>query len=314
METLEAIRAHPGAGAVFPMVAVLLEGDYMSVIPPMALGMEPASPEYMNLQLAEGRGIEEGDERVTVLGADLAKQTGARVGESFEIRDVAFTVVGIFERSYVNLNDASAVVPVADAQRLYHAALPEAFGNVVDADDLVLQISVIAAEDIDPDELASQLNRDVDGILATGPSEMMETVSGLVGLLNAIVWSVAGIALVVSGLSIVNTMTMAVGERTREIGMKRALGASRSRIARDVLAESAVMGLLGGLGGLLVGSAVAFALNSAMVAATGTTVLLVTGRLAFGAIAFAVLLGIIGGLWPARHASRLEPARALAYQ
>ena len=314
MDTVEEIRSLPEVDAAYPMVSLFLEGDFMSVTPPMVLGISSASPEYTFLRLAEGRGIEEGDERVAVLGADLAKQAGAAVGETFEIRDVPFTVVGIFERSYVNVSDASAHVPLTDAQRLYHTALPEAFQDVVDAEDLAIRVSVVAAEGTDPDELATQLNRDIDGILATGPTEAMERVSGLVGLLNSIVWSVAAIALIVCALSIVNTMTMAVSERTREIGVKRALGATRWRIARDVLVESGVMGGIGGLIGLLAGGATAFALNSAMVAATGTTVMVVTGRLAFGALAFAVILGIIGGLWPARHASRLEPARALAYE
>jgi putative ABC transport system permease protein len=122
------------------------------------------------------------------------------------------------------------------------------------------------------------------------------------------------LALFISVLSIVNTMTAAITERTREIGVKRALGASRWRIGRDILVESSVMGALGGIGGIMGGIVIVLAMNAAVVAATGTTALLVTGRLIAGAMVFAVVLGALGGMYPALHASRLEPATALAYE
>ncbi|MDF1542341.1 MAG: ABC transporter permease [Anaerosomatales bacterium] len=314
VDTLEEIRAYPGVYAAYPMVTVLLETDYVSVIPPMAIGLLPDSREYTFFGLAEGRRLADGERGGAVLGSDLATQLDARVGDTVDIRGETFDVIGVLERSYVNLNDAAAFIALADAQQLYYASLPEAFQGVVAPEDLIMQITVIAETGVDPDELAGRMNREVNGVLATGPTAMMRTVDSLVGLLNAIVWSIAAIALVVSGLSIVNTMMMAVGERTREIGVKRALGASRWRIAREVLSESAAIGFIGGIIGLAIGAALALAMNSAMVATTGTTVLVVTGRLAIGAIAFAVVLGIVGGAWPARHASRLEPARALAYE
>jgi putative ABC transport system permease protein len=180
--------------------------------------------------------------------------------------------------------------------------------------DLVLQANVYTKPGEDPNAVASAMGRDVAGIRATGPKKMMDTVNGLVGLLNTVVWSVAAIALFVSGLSIVNTMTISVSERTREIGVKRALGASRWRVARDVLGESAVMGGLGGVVGVAFGSLTALALNSALIAATGTSALVVTLRLAIGAVLFAVVLGTLGGLYPARYAARLEPATALMHE
>jgi putative ABC transport system permease protein len=171
---------------------------------------------------------------------------------------------------------------------------------------------VYARDGVDPNELARSLERDVAGIVTTGPSDMMRNVNSMISLLNAVVGSVAAIALLVGAFSIVNTMMMAVTERTREIGVKRALGATRGRVARDVLAESAVMGGMGGALGLAFGAVVAYGLNSALVAATGTSMFLVTGRLAVGAIVFSMALGAIGGLYPATRASRLDPALALA--
>ena len=314
MAKVNELRAYPGIRAVSPQVNLLLDTEYMSVIPPMVLGVEPDSEDYEGFTLSAGRPIEEGEKRVAILGWDLAKQVATGVGDSIDVRDESFNVVGVLDRTYVNLLDSAAYIPLADAQQLYFTSLPEAFQTSVDPEDLVLQMNVYVEPGEDPDALAESLNRDIEGILATPPSQMMETVNGLVGLINAVVWSIAAIALIVSGLSVVNTMTMAVTERTREIGVKRALGASRPRIALDVLTESAVMGLLGGVGGLVVGALVALALNSAMVAATGTTSFLLTGRLAVGALAFAIFLGTLGGLYPAWHAARMEPASALAYE
>lgn len=314
MGTVEKLREHPGVTAVSPQVNMLLDDEYMAVVPPMVLGVDPESNDYEEFSLATGRALEAGDRRVALVGSDLAKQLNVGAGDIMDVRGEKFDVVGTLERTYVNLLDSSAYIPLADAQIMYFESLPAAFQSGVKPEDLALQVNVYAEPGADPDLIAEELNRDVDGVLATGPTEMAKTVNGLIALINTVVWSIAGIALVVSGLSIVNTMTMSVVERTREVGVKRALGASRMRIARDVLLEAAVMGGLGGLGGLAIGALVAFGLNSAMIATTGTTMLVLTPRLAIGAIVFAVSLGMVGGLYPARYASRLDPAAALTYQ
>ena len=309
------LEAYPGVRAAYPDAATLLDEDYVSVIPPMVMGVAPGMmKDYVSVTMREGRMLY-GDERGEVmLGVDLATNREAKVGDNFDIRGRQFTVAGIMDRTFVNLIDSAAYVSLKDAQNIYYSTLPAAFRANVKAEDLAVQYSVHVEKGVDPDRLAEQLERDFNGIKATGPAEMMKTVSGLVNLINAVIVSVAALALIVCVLSIINTMMMAVGERTREIGIKRALGASRWRVARDVLAESSVMGLLGGVLGLTVGAVLAVALNSAMVAATGTSALLMTFRLAVTAIVFAVLLGLIGGLWPARHASKLDPATALAYE
>jgi len=314
MQKIEELRAFPGVEEVSPQVNMLLEVDYMSVIPPMVLGSEPGSRDYADWPIGTGRQLREDEPGVAVLGSDIAKQMALTVGDTMDVRGSEFEIVGILDRTYVNLTDAAVYVSLSDAQQLFYDSLPEPFRGSVSPQDLVLQANVYVKQDQDADAIAGALNREVAGVVATGPAKMFETVNGLVMLLNTVVWSVAALALLISGLSIINTMTISVSERTREIGVKRALGASRGRIARDVLTESAIMGALGGFGGLALGVLVALGLNSAMIATTGTTTFLVTGRLAVGAILFAVVLGTLGGLYPARYASRLDPAAALAYE
>jgi putative ABC transport system permease protein len=312
MKKAAEIAAYPGVAAAFPQVNILMDEDFFSVIPPMIMSVAPGMIEYQGLPLTSGRGMRDGERGVTILGSDIARRLKAKVGDTIDLRGKPFEVVGIVERTFINLSDASAYVGLEDARQLYVESLPKAFQAKVKPDDLAVGVMVYARDGVDPNELARSLERDVAGIVTTGPSDMMRNVNSMISLLNAVVGSVAAIALLVGAFSIVNTMMMAVTERTREIGVKRALGATRGRVARDVLAESAVMGGMGGALGLAFGAVVAYGLNSALVAATGTSMFLVTGRLAVGAIVFSMALGAIGGLYPATRASRLDPALALA--
>jgi putative ABC transport system permease protein len=132
-------------------------------------------------------------------------------------------------------------------------------------------------------------------------------------IFNAIIIGVALISLVVGGLSVINTMAMSVAERTREIGIKRAIGGSRGRIVRELLAESGAIGLLGGLLGLGLGTLVVVVANEAG-RASGTVLFQMTPQTAIFAVGFSTILGTVAGLIPAWNASRLDPVDALRYQ
>jgi len=299
---------------VFPWVSVLLDDDYFSVIPPTVLSISPGAWEdYLGVELADGKFIDGTGHGEVVLGSDLAAGRRLSVGDVMTIRDERYTVAGVLKRTFVNVSDSAAYVSLPDAQRLYWRTLPKAFRESVRPEDLTVSYIVYVKDGADGDSLATRLERDL-GVKATGPSEMMGMVTGITSLMSAAVFGISGIALIVCTLSIVNTMTMAVGERTREIGLKRALGASRRRVFRDVLAESALVGFLGGVVGLVIGTLTVYGINAAIVANTGTSSLLMTWQLAIGAIALSLAIGLLGGLWPARHAARLDPATALAYE
>ena len=108
-------------------------------------------------------------------------------------------------------------------------------------------------------------------------------------------------------------MAMSVAERTREIGIKRAIGASKGRIMRELLSEAAVMGLIGGLVGLVLGAAVVFAANEAG-RASGTLLFHLTVGTGITAVVFATVLGVVAGAIPAWNAARLDPVEALRYE
>ena len=121
------------------------------------------------------------------------------------------------------------------------------------------------------------------------------------------------IALVVGALSVINTMTMSVSERTREIGMRKAIGASDGQIVRQFLAEAGIIGFIGGVTGLFLGWGVGELVNK-LLENSGMSLFMVTPRLAGGSVVFAILLGVVAGLLPSLHAARMKPVDALRYE
>ena len=132
-------------------------------------------------------------------------------------------------------------------------------------------------------------------------------------IFSVVLTGVAMLSLLVGGLSTINTMAMAVAERTREIGIKRAIGASRWRIRREIVLESAAIGLLAGLIGLAIGAGMTTLFND-MGRESGNVLFDLTLGTAATAVAFATILGALAGFVPAWHASRLDPVTALRYE
>ncbi len=153
----------------------------------------------------------------------------------------------------------------------------------------------------------------MDGIEAHGPSYFQDQIAGMTKILNYILYGVALISLVVGGLSVINTMTMAVSERTREIGMRKAIGASDRQIVGQFLSEAAVIGFIGGITGLFLGWLVGIIVNKVL-EASSVSLFLVTPRLALGSVIFAIFLGVVAGFLPSLHASRMKPVDALRYE
>ncbi len=153
----------------------------------------------------------------------------------------------------------------------------------------------------------------VDNAATMTGAEWDETVGATTAIFNAIIVGVAAISLIVGGLSVINTMAMSVAERTREIGIKRAIGGSRSRIIRELVAEAGVIGLLGGLIGLALGAVVVLLANEAG-RAGGTVLFDLTPQTAAFAVGFSTILGMVAGIIPAWSAARLDPVSALRYE
>ncbi|MDO8847464.1 MAG: ABC transporter permease [Coriobacteriia bacterium] len=313
-DALEELRDVPGVREVFPRVALQLDPRaFWLGVPTTIVG--GCSSDWLAQQatLAAGRFAAEGERGVAVFGADVATQLDASVGDSVRLRSGDFTVVGILDRASVTMLDQSAFVALDDARTLFVESFDDIYHEQLSGEPVVLSAEVVAADGVDPDELASRIVREVDGVIALGPEKLKRESSGTAATYDSLVMSMGVIALFAGGLSVINTMIISATERTREVGVKRALGASTGRIMRDVLWESAVIGVLGGLLGAATGSLGVWAADAALSASTGMGMFTLTPRLLLFAVAFACAIGVVGGLYPARYAARLDPIDALAH-
>jgi len=268
--------------------------------------------ESFESEVVQGRELDRGDRGVAVVGADLVSNLDAEVGGTIDVRGTEFEVVGILGKT-LTAPDMAVQIPLADAQELLVADLPAAIRDTVDRDTLITSIAVYLEDGQDPDEMATVISQKVDDVSAMGPAGFETSVKEPLKIFNQIIYAIAVVSLLVGGLSVINTMTMSVAERTREIGVRKAIGATDGAIMRQFIAESAVMGVIGGLLGLGLGALVGAAGNQAG-AQSATELFLLTPRLAAGSVVFALVLGIVSGLYPAWYAARLNPVRALRYE
>lgn len=307
------IREVDGVAAVSGGVALLFEemenGVTMGM--PAMVGADDGEAEGYEdfvLTAAEGRLLEPSDEGVVVLGADLAEREGVVVGDTLEIRGDGFEVVGVLDKT-LTAPDNMAYVSLLEAQEMFVGTLPEAMRGTIEPADVFTEIVAFPEPGVDPDELAETINAEVSGVAASGPTEFIETVERSTAYLNAVILGIGAISLLVGGLSVINTMMMSVSERVREIGIRKAIGASTASIVRHFIGESAVIGVVGGLIGVALGAGVV-AMGNAAGMESGNALFLLTPELAVGAVTFAAVLGIIAGLYPAIHAARLDPVVA----
>jgi putative ABC transport system permease protein len=163
------------------------------------------------------------------------------------------------------------------------------------------------------DEVASRLQAALPKVTAVTAKEFDQTIGSMANLLSGIIVGVGLISLVVGGLSVVNTMAMSVNERTREIGIKRAIGGRRRRIILELVSEAGLIGFLGGLLGLALGTIAVFLGNQAG-EGSGTVLFNLTASTAISAVIFATVLGMVAGIVPATHAARLDPVQALRHE
>lgn len=266
------------------------------------------------LTMAEGRKLKPDDRGKVVVGSDLVNKLNAQVGSTITVRKKKFEVVGVYNKT-LTTPDNSVTIPMADLQEMYYDSLPAVARGGLNKGSLANGIVVFPAKGVNPETLAKRINHDptLPDITATGPLAFQEQIAASVSTFTSIIFGIALISLLIGGLSVVNTMTMAVSERTREIGVRKAIGASGGAIMRQFVAEAAVMGIIAGLMGLALGWLLIVAANAAG-EASGQVIFLLTERLAIGSLLFAFVLAIVAGLYPAWHASRMNPVEALRYE
>ncbi|HEY6056874.1 MAG TPA: ABC transporter permease [Candidatus Limnocylindrales bacterium] len=309
-----------GVAAAAPQVATLFEPSSANTsmsLPAMITGVVPGADggrETFKVSYAQGRALSAQDMRanVAVLGADIARKLGKGVGNTLELRGTTFQIVGVMEPT-LTAPDTTVEVPLPAAQKILAADLPPVIRENLKADELASQIVVYPEPGTDIDALAARIEGAIPNASAMTGAEFDKVVGSSVAIFNAIIIGVALISLIVGGLSVINTMAMSVAERTREIGIKRAIGGSRRRVIRELMTEAGFIGFIGGVLGLVLGAVVVIAANEAG-RNSGTILFELTPGTAAFAVVFSTILGVIAGIIPAWNAARLDPVAALRYE
>lgn len=265
----------------------------------------------INIEIARGRKISKSDmdqaRNVAVLGQSIIEDffgSSDPIGKKISIGDEQFTVIGEIEEigtQSIGFDiDNFVIIPITSSNRV--------FGNDSLQSIIVQSESKEAINDvIDKVERYMLTQMDEDDFSIVDQSSLLDTINSILGVLTAALGGIAAISLVVGGVGIMNIMLVSVTERTREIGLRKAVGAKPSDILRQFLIEAITLSILGGGIGIAIGAAGSFALNQFFPTAVTPWAV----ALAFGVSA---AVGIIFGVAPAIRASRLDPIEALRYE
>jgi putative ABC transport system permease protein len=294
------------------------ESTYTSVV-----GVTPDYVAGQNLCLTEGEGITEQDmdglSSVAILGTEVAEELFGRaeglVGETLRIAGQPFRVIGVIEEqggTAFGSADDQVLVPVSTAQVRIHSRPNR---DQVD----MIYVSASSAESVpqaieEVNHILQERHRTAigeDDFTITSQQAFIDTASTVTGVLTIFLGGIAGISLLVGGIGIMNIMLVSVMERTKEIGLRKALGARKKDIQTQFLVESLVVSLIGGILGILGGWGIS-ALVGALASSSSVALNPVMGvDSVLLATLFSVAVGIFFGLYPANRAATLEPVEAL---
>lgn len=278
----------------------LEEGNAIGVT---AMGIDPASPLVATYDVIAGRSLQAGDQRAVVLGFVLANDLKKKAGDQLEILEGRpYEVVGIMQSESV-MNNGMLIMPLAELQELN------------DRQGQVTNFQVQAkpgATSAEIDAICQQIIGLKQGLAAMPSREFVET-DPKMRLARAMAWITSSIAIMIGGIGMLNTMTVSVFERTKEIGILRAIGWRRRRVVTLVLSEAFVLSLIGATVGVLGGMLLTFTLSrlpgaANSIAGTSDPWLVVQGYI------IAVIVGVTSAAYPAFQASQLAPTEALRHE
>lgn len=284
--------------------------------------VQGVTPEYMairSLTVGSGAFISEQDmnsrNRVAVIGTTVAENLFGDVnptGQKIRINNTPYRIIGVLESkgqsSMGQDQDDVVIIPLTTAQ--------ERLLGITYVQSINIQVSSVEAmEQVEAEvtNLLRQRHKIVGGkeddFTVRNLTSLMEMMTETASMMTLLLGSIAAISLLVGGIGIMNIMMVSVTERTREIGIRKALGATYANIMLQFLIESVVIGVIGGLIGIVLGCAA-----SMMIAEFGGFKTAITAAPIFLSFGFSVGIGLFFGIYPARKAALLDPIEALRYE
>jgi putative ABC transport system permease protein len=326
-EDADALVSVEGVVAVAPEVDGFGQAAYMgNNINVRVLGVTPEYQTVRNYQMAGGSFIEDsqvtGRSAVAVLGANTAATLfgdADPVGQSIRVDGVSLRVIGVLAAkggTGFGSQDDVVLVPLTTAQSRLLGGNRFRGGNSVS----VINVQVADASQID---VVTQSIGDVlrerhhvtyeDDFSIQSQQDILDTANQVTGVLTLFLAGVAAISLIVGGIGIMNIMLVSVTERTREIGIRKAIGAKRRDVLAQFLAEAMLLSVTGGLVGILVGVGLGRVAGELPLGTTSVTPVVSLDSILLATM-FSVAIGLFFGIYPANRAAGLNPIEALRYE
>ena len=262
-------------------------------------------------KLQEGRFIKDGDRFEAVVGSrvvtDMFDST-LRLGSKIEIKGQEFKIIGILEEIGNAQDDSQINIPLETAR--------EIFDKPDDVDAIIAQVK--SANDIPllQEKVEKELERkrgDTNFQVVTA-TQILEQINEVLGVMQFVLVGIAAISLIVGAIGIMNSMYTSVLERTRDIGIMKAIGARNSDILEIFLIESGLIGIVGGLFGIILGSSMALIIGQLSKGAGFLLIVQIEPLVLIFGLLFAFIIGVISGILPAYQGSKLKPVDALRYE
>jgi putative ABC transport system permease protein len=295
--------------------------SYLGVSSPVSVtGATNEIFDVQNYKLDKGSFFTSGDvsgySNNAVIGSQIVKDYFGRInpiGETIKIDNQSFTVLGVLQSVGTNAlgtnQDSIVIIPVTTAQNKLYGGR-----NVVDR--ITVQVNSESQIDQATSEIKSILKKQhnimpgkLNDFSINNQAQMLATISTITSTLSAMLAGIAAISLLVGGIGIMNIMLVSVTERTREIGIRKAIGAKNKDILTQFLTESIVLSITGGILGIIFAAIVSLILNKLVgfnTAITATPIIL--------ALSFSTVIGLVFGIVPAMRAARLSPIESLRYE